>query len=282
MSQYQNYIGIDIGKFNFVATLHGGKKIHEYENTHAGIKGFLKDFKRELPNALVVLETTGGYEMRILLTLCDKKLKVHRANTRKVKSFIRSYGNTAKTDALDAKALALYGFERQESLELFKPLSDHSFALYELVQRRKDLTQMLVAEKNRAKAPKVSHIVKGSYEIMIKTLTEQITQITKQVKELILSDPVLLARQNELMTVPGIGEITALTLLALMPELGTLTRRQVASLAGLAPRANDSGKFRGYRHTAHGRDLVKPALFLAAMAARNSHSPLKAFSTHRE
>jgi transposase len=277
MSHYQNFIGIDIGKFNFVATLHGTKKIHEYENTHAGIKDFLKDFKRELPNALLVLETTGGYEMRLLLTLCDKKYKVHRANTRKVKSFIRSYGNTAKTDALDAKALALYGFERQEYLDLFKPLSENSFDLYELVQRRKDLTQMLVAEKNRAKAPKVSHIVKGSYEVMIKALGEQISQITKQIKGLIASDPILLARQNELITIPGIGEITALTLLALMPELGTLTRRQVASLAGLAPRANDSGKFRGYRHTAHGRDLIKPALFLAAMAARSSHSHLKTF-----
>lgn len=277
MSQYQNFIGIDIGKFTFVVTLHGSKQIHEYENTEAGIKDFLKNFKRELPNSLVILETTGGYEMRLLLTLCDKKYKVHRANTRKVKSFIRSHGNTAKTDALDAKALARYGFERQEYLDLFKSFSDNSFALYELVQRRKDLTQMLVAEKNRAKAPKVSQIVKRSYEAMLKVLAEQITQITKQMKELISSDSVLLARQKELMTIPGIGEITALTLLALMPELGTLTRRQVASLAGLAPRANDSGKFRGYRHTAHGRDIIKPALFLAAMAARNSHSHLKTF-----
>lgn len=277
MSPYQNFIGIDIGKFNFVASLHELKKVQDYENSHAGIKNFLKDFKRELPHSLIVLETTGGHEMQLLLTLCDKKYSVHRANTRKVKNFIQSFGNKAKTDALDAKALALYGFERQKHLELFKPVSDSSFSLYELVQRRKDLTQMLIAEKNRNKAPKVSQIVKSSYENMIKVISEQIAQITMQIKELVSLDEGLLIRLNVLKTVPGIGEITAQNLLALMPELGTLTRRQIASLAGLAPRANDSGKFQGYRHTAHGRDLLKPILFLAAMAARNSNSSLKVF-----
>lgn len=277
MSQYQNFIGIDIGKFSFVATLHGNKKVQDYENSPFGIKTFLKDFKRELPSALVVLETTGGHEMRLLLTLCEKKYSVHRANTRKVKNFIHSFGNKAKTDALDAKALALYGFERQERLEVFKPVSGNSLSLYELVQRRKDLTQMLVAEKNRNKAPKFSQVVKNSYEEMIKILSYQIVQITNQIKDLIASDKVFLTRLEVLKTVPGIGDITAQNLLALMPELGSLTRRQVASLAGLAPRANDSGRFQGYRHTAHGRDLIKPVLFLAAMAARNSNSSLKAF-----
>ncbi|KAB2832313.1 MAG: IS110 family transposase, partial [Caedimonadaceae bacterium] len=135
----------------------------------------------------------------------------------------------------------------------------------------------LVAEKNRNKTPKIAQVVKSSYENMIKILTEQIAQITSQIKELIASDKVFLARLNVLKTVPGIGDITAQNLLALMPELGSLIRRQVASLADLAPRANDSGKFQGYRHTAHGRDLIKPILFLAAMAARNSNSCLKAF-----
>lgn len=277
MSQYQNFIGIDIGKFNFVATVYGSKQVQGYDNTPAGIKSFLKAFRCELPTALVVLETTGGHEMQLLLTLCDKKYKVHRAHTRKVKSFIRSFSNGAKTDALDSKALAFYGFERQARLELYKPLSDNSFALFQLAQRRKDLTQMLVAEKNRAKAPKVFPLVTNSHESMIKMLIDQIDQITKSMKDLVGSDQALLVRQNSLLTIPGIGEITALTLLALMPELGSLNRRQIASLAGLAPRANESGKFKGYRHTTHGRDLIKPSLFLAAMAARKSHSHLKTF-----
>ncbi len=277
MSKYQNFIGIDIGKFSFVAALHGSKKVREYENNHKGMKAFIKDFQRELPTSLIVLETTGGYEMKFLIALCDKKYNVHRANTRKVKSFIRSFGNEAKTDALDAKALALYGFERHQRLDLFRPVSQNFSTLYELVQRRKDLKQMLVAEKNRLKAPKASAIIKKSCEAIIKNLISHIEKITEQVQTLVASDPAFLGRIKALKTIPGIGDITAQDLLAFMPELGTMTRRQVASLAGLAPRANDSGRFQGYRRTAHGRDCVKPVLFLSAMAARNSHSPLKAF-----
>jgi len=277
MESYKNFIGIDIGKFNFVVAVHGQKSIKEYENTSSGIDDFLNDFKDGLSNGLCVLEPTGGYEMRLLLALCDKNYAVHRAHTRKVKNFIRSFGNEAKTDKLDAKSLSRYGFERSNSLARFNPHSIDAGALYELVQRRRDLKQMLVAEKNRAKAPKVFPLVIKSHESMIKMLIDQIDQITKSMKDLVGSDQALLVRQNSLLTIPGIGEITALTLLALMPELGSLNRRQIASLAGLAPRANESGKFKGYRHTAHGRDLIKPSLFLAAMAARKSHSHLKTF-----
>lgn len=161
MTPYQNFIGIDIGKFTFVVATHNSKIINEYENNAKGIRTFLRDSKSFLPSSLIVLETTGGYEMELLLTLCDKNFKVHRANTRKVKSFIRSFGNGAKTDTLDAKALALYGFERSNRLELFTPVSKQQSILYALVQRRKDLKQFLVAEKNRAKAPKVSAIKIG-------------------------------------------------------------------------------------------------------------------------
>jgi transposase len=276
MTVYQNFIGIDIGKFTFVAANHGNKVTHEYEYDSKGIALFLKDFKDLLPSSLVVLETTGGYEMELLLNLIDKKFSVHRANTRKVKSFIRSFGNMAKTDALDAKALALYGSERYEHLELFVSLPKDQLALYELVQRRKDLKQILVAEKNRIKAPKVA-LIKDSCKAIIKTIEEQIKCITDQIKEIILSDRSLQQRKDILKTIPGIGDIVAQELLALMPELGMMTRRQVASLAGVAPRANDSGKSQGYRRTAHGRDAIKPILFLSAMAARNSNSVLKEF-----
>lgn len=267
---------MDIGKFDFVINCYGSKMTREYDNTASGIKSFMRDFKDTLSHSLVILETTGGYEMEILLTLCDKGCTVHRANTRKVKSFIRSLGNAAKTDALDAKALALYGFERQDRLEVFSPLSKNLLTLYELVQRRRDLKQILVAEKNRLKSPKTAPI-KNSCEVVIKAIIEQIKQIENAITELIDADPVLQARKEILKTIPGIGNIVAQELLALMPELGTLSRRQAASLAGVAPRANDSGMFKGYRRTAKGREIVKPILFLSAMAARSSHSPFKQF-----
>lgn len=280
MSLYQNFIGIDIGKFNFVAAIHGTKETKEYENNPSGIKSFINDYKKQLPKSLIVLETTGGHEMLVLLSLDDKKYQVHRANTRKVKNFIRSFSNGAKNDSLDAKALAFYGFERHKQLELFVPVSCKLYSLYELVGRRKDLNKILVAEKNRLKSPMKVGLIKESYEAFITFTAHQIKLVTKQIDELIKKDDVLASRQKILQTIPGIGEITSQNLLAMLPELGTLDRREVASLAGLAPKANDSGRFHGYRSTGYGRDGIKTTLFVAAMAARNSNSELKVFYTN--
>lgn len=150
---YHNFIGIDIGKFNFVVAVHAQRNIHEYENNLAGINQFLEDYSDILKKSLSIIETTGGYELELLYTLCSNKFAVHRADTRKVKSFIRSYGNSAKTDKLDAKALALYGSERYQKLILFTPASKNALSLFALLQRRLDLKQFTVAEKNRLKSP---------------------------------------------------------------------------------------------------------------------------------
>ncbi len=208
--------------------------------------------------------------------LCESGFAVHRANTRKVKRFIQSYGNDAKTDKLDAKALALYGYERVQRLELFSPQSANAISLFELVQRRNDLKQMIVAEKNRLKAPR-ANIIKDSCNAVLEVLNKQIEAITDDINALIDADSLLKAKKEVLKTIPGIGNIVANELLVLLPELGSLTRRKIASLAGLAPKANDSGQFSGYRCISYGRCGIKPMLFLAAMAARNSNSSLKFF-----
>jgi transposase len=276
MALYNNYLGIDIGKFSFFVSSYGTKETSEYTNDISGINQFLTEFKSTLKQGLCILETTGGYEMRLLLTLCEKGIAVHRAHSRKVKYFIQSHGNAAKTDRLDARALALYGYERGERLELFTPPSAKTMALFELVQRRIDLKQMLTAEKNRIKAPR-AEIIKNSCEEMIKMLQKQLEEVTSKLNALIEEDTELKAKKAVLQTIPGIGEITANELLVLLPELGTLNRRQIASLAGLAPRANESGQYKGYRHIGHGRSGVKPILFMSSMAARNSNSSFKAF-----
>ena len=276
MRLYNNFIGLDIGKFQFVVATYGNKATKEYENNLSGINSFIKDNKSLLGSSLCVLETTGGYETRLLLSLCDKGFAVHRANTRKVKDFIRSFGNRAKTDALDALALALYGYERGNRLEKFVPSSKKASNLYELAQRRQDLKQMLVAEKNRLQAPR-AELIKGSCAAMIKIITEQIVSIDTEIDALIEEDAILKAKKKTLMTIPGIGNIISNELLILMPELGKMNRRQVASLAGLAPKANESGKFVGYRRVGSGRNIVKPILYMAAMAARNSNSQLATF-----
>jgi transposase len=276
MEVYNNFVGIDIGKLTFVVAVHGSKKIREYDNNLEGIGDFLKDYGSLLAKSFIILETTGGYEMRLLLTLCEKGFTVHRANTRKVKKFIQSLGNGAKTDQLDSKALALYGYERHERLECFKPQSKQAFELYELVQRCIDLKCILAAEKNRLKAPRADYI-KESCELIIEALSKQIEALTMRINEIIRNDAILKEKKEVLKTIPGIGEVTANYLLVLLPELGMLNRKQIASLVGLAPISNDSGLYKGYRATGHGRSGVKPILFMAAMAARNSNSWLKSF-----
>lgn len=276
MTLYTNFIGVDIGKFTFVVAVYNQKQTKEYSNNPDGIKEFMKEYRDVLSKGLCILETTGGYEMRLLLTLCDKNIAVHRANTRKVKHFIRSFGNAAKTDKLDGKALALYGYERGERLERFVPQSKEALVLYELVQRRQDLKRLLVAEKNRLQAPRAD-VIKQSCQAMIEAISEQIKLITNELNLKINTDPLLKKKKEILKTVPGIGEITSTALLILLPELGKLSRRQIASLTGLAPIANDSGLYNGYRATGHGRSDIKPILFMSAMAARNSNSSLKSF-----
>lgn len=276
MENYTKFIGVDIGKFNFVVAIYGEKTTKEYANTSEGISEFLQENNELLNNSLIILEATGGYELTLLYTLCSMELSVHRANTRKVKHFIRSLGSAAKTDALDAKALAHYGEERYKRLELFEPQSQEAVLLFQLVQRRSDLRQMLVAEKNREKAPSIDKI-KSSCSKVIQIITKEIDSITQEIKKVIDSNAVLKQKHRVLKTIPGIGDIVGFELLALLPELGSLSRKKIASLAGVAPIARDSGKFKGYRMVGYGRAGVKPMLFIASMAARNSKTHLKEF-----
>jgi transposase len=273
---YSNFIGIDIGKLDFVVAVHGSKSVKSYENSSSGIGQFLTEYKDSLLNSLCILEPTGGYEIGLLFALCNQRISTHRAHTRKVKSFIRSFGNEAKTDKLDALVLARYGFDRHKSLDLFTQPSEESSQLYELVQRRHDLKQMLVAEKNRFESPRTARI-KNSISGVISVLQDEIREIAEEINRLIANDDVLKKKKKLLKTVPGIGDIVANEILVLLPEIGQLTRREIASLVGLAPISKDSGKLRGYRRTGHGRKGIKPILFMAAMAARNSNSSLKVF-----
>lgn len=276
MTVYTNFFGIDIGKFNFVASIYGKKDTNEYDNSLIGFSKFIEENIDILADSLIIIEATGGYELEFIYTMLASNYKVHRADSRKVKNFIRSFGSIAKTDALDSKALAKYGYERFEELELFTPASQNSIELFQLVQRRNDLTSILVAEKNRLQSPG-GDMIKGTIHIMIRAISEQITSVTDKIKQIINNNSELKKKLEILKTIPGIGDIVAFELLVLLPELGKLCRRKIASLAGVAPRANESGKFLGYRRTGHGRFGIKRILFIAAMAARNSKTHLRDF-----
>jgi transposase len=263
---YNNFIGIDIGKAEFVSFLNSDDKTRCYKNKPSGFKKFLSDHKH-LNNSLVVLETTGGYEKACLNFLIDNSVKVHRADTRKVKNFIRSFGQNAKTDHLDARALAMYAYERQARLNLFQKTDETHEELRLLVERRQDLKQILVQEKNRLQAP-LNKSLQPSIKAVIACLEEQIENIDDSVNKIIQSNKELSHKGEILRTIPGIGPVTAVTLLALLPELGQLNRKQVASLCGVAPFAQQSGEKSRYRRTYGGRRNLRPVLFMAAMGAR--------------
>lgn len=276
MKAYTYFIGVDIGKEKFVSHIYGKQITQEYENNLKGITRFLKESREELKKGLCVVEATGGYEMTLLFNLHHAGYSSHRASGRHIKNFIRSYGREAKTDAIDAKMLARYGCERHASLEIFVPSTPRAYELYELAQRRRDLKQMLVMEKCRIQSPRVSSI-KKSIQKSITFLETSLKNIDEQINQLIDEDETLKKKREVLMSIPGIGKIIAHELLILLPELGNLSRRQIASLVGLAPISRDSGKLQGYRRTGHGRAGIKPSLFLAAMAARRSKTHLKDF-----
>lgn len=271
---YQNFIGIDISKNDFAVALYGNSKTSTYSNELEGFTAFFSAHQEALKNGLVVLETTGGYELSLIYYLQAKGCAVHRANARKVKYFIRSFGKLAKSDSIDAIGLAQYGYERHPTLELFQVNNQEK--LLKLVQRRIELKQMLVQEKNRRQAPH-QDILKTSFDAIIEVINKEIQTIEQKINLLCKEDAVLEEKKKILKNIKGVGDIVAIELLALMPEIGTINRRKIASLAGVAPHPYESGNKIGYRSTKGGRTGIKPILFMAAMAAARSKSSLGEF-----
>lgn len=273
---YQNFIGIDIGKFKNVAAVHNQKNTIKFDNNASGWQQLFQNFSNILPNSFVTLENTGKYELGLAHFLVDNNVAVHRANTRKVKSFTLSHGTLAKSDQSDARALAQYGFERYSALSLFVPMSKEQTALVALCQRRDDITQMRAQEKCRLKAPENDYI-KESCQKTIDFFNSQINELNNAIQKIIDESIELQKRQKILKTVPGIGKKLSQDFVCLMPELGYLNKKEVASLAGVAPHPKESGKSIGYRSITGGRSNVRAKLFTAAMTAARSKSALGVF-----
>lgn len=271
------YIGIDVSKDWFDAAVHGkAAKPQRFKNCGEGFAAFVHEYRELIPGALVVIEATGGYETSLILSLHEAGARVHRLQPLKAAHYIRSLRVNGKTDALDAAALARYGAERNETLPLFQPSGDALQTLQDLQMRRSDLVAMRAAERQRAKHPRYAQL-RASVEDIRKALDRQIESIERQMAELVDKTDELKRKYREMTSFKGIGDTTAMCLLACMPELGNLTRRQAAALAGLAPHPRDSGKTSGYRPTRGGRKPVRNALFMAALSAKTYNPRLKAF-----
>jgi len=274
---YIHYIGIDVSKEWFDAVEHAKAATPErFKNSGEGVAAFAQRFAAMLPRALVVLEATGGYERTLVETLLEADVAVHRADPRAASHFIRSLGKRAKTDSLDARALARYGAERHAELRLACPQEAAQEELELLHARRADLVAMRTAERNRMQHPRYEALRKHIGDLL-KTLQRSIEDIESRIEALVQNSQKLTQKRNAMVSVKGVGAQTAATLLACMPQLGTLTRREAASLAGCAPHPRDSGKTTGYRRTTGGKQPVKKALYMAAMSARMHNPQLKVF-----
>lgn len=268
-----HFVGCDVGKAEIVVFDSGSGKTTSLPNRADALAAFAASID---PAALVVCEATGGYEAVLLDAMISAGRAVHRADTRKVKAFIRSLGILGKSDSIDAKALAQYGRERHDRLTRWQPREKQRDQLQLLVSMRRELVRQRVAHRNQLQAPG-SALVEARLQRIIATLDTEITGIDADIRALINACHALTQTVRTLTDIAGIGQTTAAQLAALMPELGSLNRKQAAALAGLAPHPKQSGATNAYRRTRGGRPDVKQALFMAALAAARHNQTLSTF-----
>jgi transposase len=266
-------IGCDVGKSSIVVF----DEAHGRTRTIANQPQALAEFAAALDaSCFVVCEATGGYEGDLLAALLAAGVPAHRADARKVKAFIRSFGILGKTDAIDARALARYGRERHGGLAFWRARDVERVRLQTLVLTRRDILADRLAYANRRAAPgaDAAHV---RLDAIVACLDAQLAAIDQDIKTLTDRCAPIARAVKTLVAIQGVGQKTAAALVALMPELGALGRRQAASLAGLAPHPRQSGGLDAYRCTRGGRPEVKRHLFMAALSARKHNPALKAF-----
>ena len=264
-------VGIDVAKHTLEWNVAGEEKIQRASNAPRAIAQLVRQLLVLGPTRVVV-ESTGGYERTLVAKLAEAGLPVVVVNPRRVRSFGHGLGILAKTDAVDARLLALFG-EKAEP-ELRPILQGRARLLADLVARRRQLIAMTVAEKNRRDT--ASAAVRRSIDALLRVLAQQVRELDRRIDQALDEDVDSAELASLLQTVPGVGPGVARTLLVDLPELGHLGRREIASLVGVAPFARDSGKLRGVRYIRGGRASVRTVLYLAAMTAARFNPTLRA------
>lgn len=271
------FVGIDVSKDRLdVHLLSSGKALEPCSfavpRDDQGLD-HLKERLREARPALIVLEATGGFEITVAAALAGAGLPLAVVNPRQIRAFARAVGRLAKTDALDAAIIARFA-ERVRPQP--RPLADDEARLLaELVARRRQLVVMIGMETNRqhqARGPRV----RRSLAATLKAFRRQLAALDDDIDATTRRSPVWRATEDLLTSVPGIGNVTARTLIAALPELGRLDRRRIAALVGVAPVNRDSGRLRGYRAISGGRTAVRNVLFMATLTARRYNPVIKA------
>jgi transposase len=261
MDEGKRYIGIDISKEYLDIAIGGTDRKWRAENNTGGIQRVIKRLKKESP-LQVVFEATGGFELELWSALTEAELEASPVNPRQVRDFAKAKGILAKTDTIDAKVLAEYGQAMEPRVMAFPDTRE----LKELIARRNQISAMITSEKNRIQTVRGVQ-VRENIMINIKWLEKLLAEIDEDLNKLIKENPEWNERVEILKSTPGVGKVTATTLLAEFPELGTLNRHEVAALAGVAPLNRDSGRMRGKRTCWGGRASVRKAVYMAALVA---------------
>lgn len=272
MSEQHLWIGIDVSKQHLDAAAVPTGEVWHVANDEAGIAALTSALK-EQGVTLVVLEATGGLEVPVAAALTLVGVPVAVVNPRQARDFAKAVGRLAKTDRIDAQILARFA-EAVKPEPRALPTEDAQ-GLAALVARRRQLTEMLVMEQNRlASAP---YALRKDIQAHVEWLKQRLKDNDKDLRKLLKASPVWREKDNLLQSVPGVGPVASATLLARLPELGRLNRKQIASLVGVAPLNCDSGKFKGKRMIWGGRADVRQALYMAALSASIWNPVLKEF-----
>ena len=269
------YVGIDVSKDRLDVHVQPTGEAFAVARDGEGLAALVERL-RSLKPKLIVLEATGGFETTVAAALAAANLPLVVVNPRQIRNFARALGRLAKTDALDAEVIAR--FAEMVRPELRPIASAEAQALGELVARRRQIVEMIVAETNRRRQLTQPRLIRG-LDRHLKTLQKELSELEQDIDDQIRGSPVWREKEDLLISSPGIGSTTARTLIAELPELGSLNRRKIAALVGFAPVNRDSGTMRGKRPITGGRGTVRSALYMSALAAIRCNPPIKALYT---
>ena len=265
-------VGIDVAKDRLDVAVRPGGEAFTVERNAAGLAQLCGKLKPLAPR-IVALEATGGFETVAVAALAAAGLPVVVVNPAQIRAFAKAIGQRAKTDPIDADVIA--HFAEATGIEP-RPLPDEATRLLaDLVARRRQIIDMIVAERQREK--RATPRAKKSIARLVKALEKELTSVDTDIDDAVRGSPAWRDKEDLLSSVPGIGPTIARTLIAELPELGTLDRKRIAALAGLAPFTRQSGQWRGKSFIGGGRTTVRTALFMGAMVAKKHNPTLKAF-----
>jgi transposase len=265
-------VGIDVSKARLDVHVHPLGEAFFVTRDAAGIESLIERISAHAPS-WVAVEATGGFETVVAASLGAAQLPVVVVNPAQIRAFAKALGLRAKTDPIDARVIAHFVATTRPEI---RPLPDEATqALADLVARRRQIVQMISAERQREK--RATPRTKKSIARLIKALVAELDDLETDLKDTVRGSPAWREKEDLLASVPGVGAIIARTMLAELPELGTLDRRQIAALAGLAPWTRQSGQWRGQTFIGGGRAAVRAVLFTGAMTAARFNAPLRTF-----